>query len=80
MQHIKSLLLEELRQTLTGIAPHSGTLAVFETPKSPDHGDLAITAALQLSKEFKVNPRILAERIISSLLTPPAFQTHTHPS
>lgn len=79
MQHIKSLLLEELRQTLADISfnSNSGTLAVFENSKSPDHGDLAITAALQLSKEHKVNPRILAERIISSLLTLPAFQAYT---
>ena len=57
MLHVKQELLAGLRQALDGLLPGSGQQALFESPKVAAHGDLAITAAMQLSKALKKNPR-----------------------
>ena len=75
MLHVKQELLAGLRQALDGLLPGSGQQAVFESPKVAAHGDLAITAAMQLSKALKKNPRELGEQLRAALLALPIYQT-----
>ena len=75
MLHVKQELLAGLRQALDGLLPGSGQQALFESPKVAAHGDLAITAAMQLSKALKKNPRELGEQLRAALLALPTYQT-----
>jgi len=75
MLHVKQELLAGLRQALDGLLPGSGRQAVFESPKVAAHGDLAITAAMQLAKALKKNPRELGEQLRAALLAIPIYQT-----
>ncbi len=75
MLHVKQELLAGLRQALDGLLPGSGQQALFESPKVAAHGDLAITAAMQLSKALKKNPRELGEQLRAALLALPSYQT-----
>ena len=75
MLHVKQELLAGLRQALDGLLPDSGQQAVFENPKVAAHGDLAITAAMQLAKALKKNPREFGEQLRTALLALPAYQT-----
>jgi len=75
MLHVKQELLAGLRQALDGLLPGSGRQAVFESPKVAAHGDLAITAAMQLAKALKKNPRELSEQLRAALLALPTYQT-----
>ena len=75
MLHVKQELLAGLRQALDGLLPGSGQQAVFESPKVAAHGDLAITAAMQLAKALKKNPRELGEQLRAALLALPIYQT-----
>ncbi|MEY4017063.1 MAG: hypothetical protein RLZZ189_861, partial [Pseudomonadota bacterium] len=75
MLQVKEELLAGLRQALDGLLPGSGLQAVFESPKLASHGDLAITAAMQLAKAMKKNPRELGEQLRSDLLALPIYQT-----
>ncbi len=43
--------------------PGAGTRAAFENPKVAAHGDYACTAAMQLAKPLKLNPRALGEQL-----------------
>jgi arginyl-tRNA synthetase len=63
-------LADELEKLQTG----AGARAAFESPKVAAHGDLACTAAMQLAKSLKQNPRQLGEALRESLLATPAFQ------
>ena len=74
MLHVKQELLAGLRQALDGLLPGSGKQAVFESPKVAAHGDLAITAAMQLAKSLKKNPRELGEQLRAALLALPSYQ------
>jgi len=49
-------------------------VAAFESPKQAAHGDLAVTAAMQLAKPLKRNPRELAQTLIASLQQRAAVQ------
>ena len=75
MLYVKQELLAGLRQALDGLLPGSGQQAVFESPKVAAHGDLAITAAMQLAKALKKNPRELGEQLRAALLALPIYQT-----
>lgn len=75
MLTVKTELLEALRQALDHLLPGAGEKAAFESPKVAAHGDWATTAAMQLAKPLKQNPRQLAEKIRALLLAHPAFQT-----
>ena len=75
MLHVKQELLAGLRQALDGLLPGSGQQALFESPKVAAHGDLAITAAMQLAKALKKNPRELGEQLRAALLALPIYQT-----
>jgi arginyl-tRNA synthetase len=71
---VKIELLESLAQALETLSPGAGAKAAFESPKVAAHGDLATTAAMQLAKPLKLNPRQLAENLRAALLADAAFQ------
>ena len=73
MQSVKTQLLESLAVCLEQIAPGSASKAAFESPKMAAHGDYAITAAMQLAKPLKQNPRQLGEQLRAALLQQPSF-------
>ncbi|MDO9198027.1 arginine--tRNA ligase [Rhodoferax sp.] len=74
MLSVKIELLEALRHALENLCPGAGAKAAFESPKVAAHGDLATTAAMQLAKPLKLNPRQLAENLRAALLTAIPFQ------
>jgi len=67
-------LLAALAGELEKLQPGAGARAAFESPKVAAHGDLACTAAMQLAKGLKQNPRQLGEALREALLATPAFQ------
>ena len=69
-QHLLTALAVELEKLQTG----AGARAAFESPKVAAHGDLACTAAMQLAKALKQNPRQLSETLRGALLATPAFE------
>jgi arginyl-tRNA synthetase len=71
---VKQELLAALAAGLEQLSPGAGDKAAFELPKAAAHGDLACTAAMQLAKPLKRNPRQVAENLRESLLAAPAFQ------
>ncbi len=75
MLSVKTELLEALRLALEDLLPGAGAKAAFESPKVAAHGDLATTAAMQLAKPLKLNPRQLAENLRTSLLATLPYQT-----
>ncbi|ABD68523.1 arginyl-tRNA synthetase [Rhodoferax ferrireducens T118] len=74
MLSVKIELLEALHQALEKLSPGAGSKAVFESPKVAAHGDLATTAAMQLAKPLKLNPRQLAENLRAELLVRAPFE------
>jgi len=75
MLTVKIELLDALRHALEDLLPGAGAKAAFESPKVAAHGDLATTAAMQLAKPLKLNPRQLAEKLCTVLQATPAYQT-----
>ncbi len=73
MLSVKTELLEALAQALDALSPGAGSRAVFESPKVAGHGDLATTAAMQLARPLRQNPRELAQTLCQTLLASPAF-------
>ena len=71
---VKQELLGSLAAGLEGLLPGAGDKAIFESPKVAAHGDLACTAAMQLAKSLKQNPRQVAESLRSALLETPPFR------
>jgi arginyl-tRNA synthetase len=74
MLQIKQSLLDGLAASLETLAPGQGDKATFESPKVAAHGDYAVTAAMQLAKPLKANPRALAEQLKAELQNLPAYQ------
>src|SRR4051812_32447930 len=74
MLQAKQDLLAALAAGLERLSPGAGDKAAFESPKVAAHGDLACTAAMQLAKPLKRNPRQVAENLREALLATPAFQ------
>ena len=74
MLMVKQELLAALANTLESLSPGAGGKAAFESPKVAAHGDLACTAAMQLAKPLKANPRQLGERLKTELEAAPAFR------
>ena len=70
---IKNDLLAALGTALEQLCPGAGDKAAFESPKVAAHGDFACTAAMQLAKGLKQNPRQVAESLRAALLLQPAF-------
>ena len=73
MLTVKHELLQALAACLDTLSPGAGAKAAFESPKVAAHGDLATTAAMQLAKPLKLNPRQLAEQLRDALLAHPAY-------
>ncbi|MCE1249199.1 MAG: arginine--tRNA ligase [Comamonadaceae bacterium] len=73
MLSVKQQLLAALAGELEQISPGAGSRAAFESPKVAAHGDLACTAAMQLAKPLKANPRALGEQLQAALMATPAF-------
>jgi len=67
MIQAKHDLLAALREAVGELAPEAGLDPVFESPKQASHGDLAVTAAMQLSRALKKNPRELAQSLVDAL-------------
>ena len=74
MLSVKIELLAALAQALDQLSPGAGAKAAFESPKVAAHGDLATTAAMQLAKPLKLNPRQLAENLRTALLAAAPYQ------
>jgi len=74
MLKIKQELLAALAAELDRLSAGAGARAAFETPKVAAHGDYACTAAMQLAKPLKANPRQLAQQLVDALQATPAFQ------
>jgi arginyl-tRNA synthetase len=74
MLSVKIELLNALAHALEKLVPGAGAKAAFESPKVAAHGDLATTAAMQLAKPLKLNPRQLAENLRADLLAAAPFQ------
>ena len=74
MLSVKIELLEALRQALEKMTPGAAAKAAFESPKVAAHGDLATTAAMQLAKPLKLNPRQLADNLRTELLSTAPYQ------
>ena len=74
MLSIKKDLLSALAAALEQLSPGAGDKAAFESPKVAAHGDFACTAAMQLAKPLKQNPRQTAETLRAMLLQAPAFE------
>ena len=60
-------LLHALGEAIADIDPASALKPAFESPKQAAHGDLACTAAMQLARPLKKNPRDVAQALIESL-------------
>ena len=73
MLNVKHELLTALAACLDTLSPGAGAKAVFESPKVAAHGDFATTAAMQLAKPLKLNPRQLAETLRTALLDQDPF-------
>ncbi len=71
---VKQELLGALAAELEKLQPGAGAKAAFESPKVAAHGDFASTAAMQLAKPLKLNPRQVAETLRAALLTLPVYQ------
>ena len=74
MIQAKQDLLQALGAALSVLAPENPPAAAFESPKQAAHGDLAITAAMQLARTLKKNPRELARALVAELNRQPAVQ------
>ncbi len=70
----KKQLLAALAEVLERFSPGAGARAAFESPKVAAHGDYACTAAMQLAKPLKANPRELGEQLRAALQATPAFE------
>ncbi|PZO18317.1 MAG: arginine--tRNA ligase [Burkholderiales bacterium] len=73
MLKIKQELLDGLAAELDTLLPGAGARAAFESPKVAAHGDFASTAAMQLAKPLKLNPRQVAETLRAALLARPEY-------
>jgi arginyl-tRNA synthetase len=74
MIQAKQDLLAALGAAIQELSPGAALAAAFESPKQAAHGDFACTAAMQLAKPLKKNPRELATALIANLQARPAFQ------
>src|SRR6187551_451489 len=71
---VKQELLGALATELEKLFPGAGDRAAFESPKVAAHGDFASTAAMQLAKPLKLNPRQVADGLKAALLATPVYQ------
>ncbi len=74
MIQAKEALLSALSAAVQQVVPGAAYSAAFESPKQAAHGDLAVTAAMQLAKPLRRNPRDLAAALVQALQAQPAVQ------
>jgi len=74
MIQAKQDLLAALGEAIQEISPGTALPAAFESPKQASLGDFACTAAMQLAKPLKKNPREVATALIAALTSRPAFE------
>ena len=74
MVQVKKERLAALGAALAEVAPDAAPEAAFELPRQAAHGDYACTAAMQLAKVLKQNPREAAAALIEALHRQPAVQ------
>ena len=74
MIQAKQDLLSALATAIQQLVPDTPYQPAFELPKQASHGDFAITAAMQLAKAQKRNPRELAAALVEALQGQPAVQ------
>ncbi len=72
MIQAKQELLAALGAAVRQLAPDQPFTPAFESPRQATHGDFAITAAMQLARPLKRNPRELAAALIEALGAQPA--------
>ncbi len=72
MLQAKQDLIQALAEAIVQVSPQASVAAAFESPKQAAHGDLACTAAMQLAKPLKQNPRDVAAALIDALQRQPA--------
>ncbi len=76
MIEAKKELLAALAEAIQEISPGAAVPVAFESPKQAAHGDFACTAAMQLAKPLKKNPREVAQALIDALQRRAAVQRH----
>ena len=76
MIEAKKELLAALAEAIQEISPGATVPVAFESPKQAAHGDFACTAAMQLAKPLKKNPREVAQALIDALQRRAAVQRH----
>jgi arginyl-tRNA synthetase len=74
MIEAKEQLQAALNEALATLAPGAAHNAVLESPRQASHGDLAITAAMQLARTLRKNPREVAQTLVQTLQALPAVQ------
>ncbi len=74
MIQAKAELLRALIECVAQLAPDTPFVPAFESPKQASHGDLAVTAAMQLARPLKANPRALAQALVEALGARAEFQ------
>jgi arginyl-tRNA synthetase len=72
-QALRQALAAALAELAPGVAP---TEPDFEAPRQAAHGDLACTAAMQLARNLKRNPREVASQLVEALRRQPAVQAY----
>jgi len=74
MIQAKQELLAALAAAIAEVSPGATVPIAFESPKQAAHGDLACTAALQLARPLKKNPREVAGALVEALNRQAAVQ------
>jgi arginyl-tRNA synthetase len=74
MIQAKEELLHALRSAVSQLAPQAAAQAAFESPKHPEHGDLAVTLAMGLARTLKRAPREIAAALVEALQREAAVQ------
>src|SRR6218665_552542 len=74
MIQAKQDLVSALAAALAELSPGNTLAPAFESPKQASHGDLACTAAMQLARPLKKNPRELAQQLVDALARQPAVR------
>jgi arginyl-tRNA synthetase len=73
-QDLLLALSAAINDVSANISADSTLTAAFESPRVAAHGDLACTAAMQLAKRLKKNPREVAQALIDALNRQDAVQ------
>ncbi|CDG85248.1 arginine--tRNA ligase [Janthinobacterium agaricidamnosum] len=74
LAHQKQEIVALFQAALTPLLADTGLSAnvVLERPRDASHGDIACNIAMQLAKPLKMNPRELAQAVVTAVLANPA--------